>query len=91
MAAITGIVSKGRLVPWGAPVPGGLYAEVWQIPASTAGDTQTLTSNLLSEILYVNGVPHTAPVNNTVAVTTPNTVAASNFQEFFVIGRTTNP
>lgn len=58
---------------------------------ASAGDTQTLSSNLLTEILYVVGAPHTAPSGNTVPITIPNAIGASSFQEIFVIGRSTAP
>jgi hypothetical protein len=60
---------------------------VFQLPASTAADTQTITANRLSKILYVIGpVTHTAITDNTAALITTTTVAASNFMEILVIG-----
>jgi len=90
MAAITGIVSTGIVIPLGSGAPGSLWAEIWRLPASTAADTQTITSNFLSEIKSVMGpVSHTAlplTAKNTAALITSVTVAASNFIDFFVIG-----
>lgn len=86
MGAITGIVSTG-VIPWGNAAASGLIAQVFQIPASTAGDTQTIVANRLSKVLYVVGpVTHTAITTNSVAVTTGTTVGASNFMEFLCIG-----
>lgn len=86
MAAITGIVSTG-VIPWGNAAASGLIAQVFQIPASTAGDTQTVVANRLSKVLYVIGpVSHTAITTNSVALITSVTVAASNFIEILLIG-----
>lgn len=86
MGAITGIVSTG-VIPWGNAAASGLIAQVFQLPASTAADTQTITANRLSKILYIVGpVTHTALTDNTAALITTTTVAASNFMEILVIG-----
>jgi len=86
MAAITGIVSTG-VIPWGNAAASGLIAQVFQVPASTAGDTQTIVANRLSKVLYVIGpVSHTAITTNSVALITSVTVAASNFIEILCIG-----
>lgn len=91
MAAITTIVSTGQLIPYGVGVPGSLWAEIWRVPASTAGDTQTISSSLIDTILFIIGdVSHTAlplAAANTAALITLDTVAASNFVEFLVIGK----
>lgn len=90
MGAITGIVSTGRIIPMPSSTPGGLVAELWQIPASTAGDTQTITSQFLREIVGVIGpASHTAlplTAKNTAALITSVTVAASNFVDLLVLG-----
>lgn len=91
MATITGIVSTGKLIPFGGgPTPGALWAEVWKVPASTAADTQLISSNLLSSILFLIGdVQATAlplAAANTAQVITLDTVAASNFVYFLAIG-----
>lgn len=89
MAAITGIVFTGIRFPW--PTAVGRYAELWRVPASTAADTQTITSPTLSEIEAVVGpVSHTAlplTAKNTAALITSVTVAASNFVDVLVIGK----
>jgi len=86
MAAITGIVSTG-VIPWGNAAASGLIAQVFQVPASTAGDTQTIVANRLSKVLYVIGpVSHTAITTNSVALITSVTVASSNFIEILCIG-----
>lgn len=75
------------VIPWGNAAASGLIAQVFQIPASTAGDTQTITANRLSKIHYIIGpVSHTAITDNTAALITSVTVAASNFIEILVIG-----
>lgn len=90
MAAITGIVYVGR-IPWPSAGPGALTAEIWRCPASTAADTQTITAKFLSKILYVIGpVSHTALTDNTAALITSVTVAASNFVDIIVVGPATN-
>lgn len=88
MGAITNIVATGEVVPFPSATPGGMVAEIWRATASTAGDTQTITSLRLRQILYVIG-----PVSYTVlgganvaALTTLATIAASNFTDFLVIG-----
>jgi hypothetical protein len=91
MAAITGIVYSGIRFPWPTATPGGRYAELWRIPASTAGDTQTITSTTLATIEAVVGAAtHTAlplTATNTAALITSVTVAASNFADVLVIGK----
>lgn len=87
MAAITGIIFVNGPVPWPSATPGGLQAEIWRIPASTAADTQTLTAKYLSKVLYVIGpVSHTALTDNTAALITSVTVAASNFVDIILVG-----
>jgi hypothetical protein len=88
MAAITGIVSTGRIIPLPSSTPGGLVGEVWRVPASTAGDTQTITSLLLRQIVAILGpVSFTALAGaNQAALITSVTVAASNFVDILVIG-----
>lgn len=71
-------------------VPGGLIGELWQIPASTAADTATVTAKFIATIIGVIGdVQHTAlPLTaaNTAAIITLDTVAASNFADFIILG-----
>lgn len=88
MAAITGIVATGQIIPLPSATPGGLVAEVWRVPASTAGDTQTLTSLRLRKIIGVlgNGSYTALAGANSVDITTSDTVAASNFTDLWLIG-----
>lgn len=91
MGAITGIVPTGAhfALGTGGSVPGGLWAEVWSVPASTAGDTQTITPNYVSPLFTIGGsVENTviAAGATTVALTTLATIAASNFATFLVVG-----
>lgn len=91
MAAITGIVQFGPPIRWGNAGGKAIIAEVWRIPASTAADTQTLTSiNIANFIGLVGPATHTAVTNTesgvSVAVITSVTVAASNFTEILLIG-----
>lgn len=83
-------VSTGILVPLGSGAPGSLWMELWRAPAATAADTQTITSNYLSEIKGVTGAfSHTAlplTAKNTAVLITIDTIAASNFVDFWVIG-----
>lgn len=85
MAAITGIVFKRKVV---LPSATGLIGEVWQVPASTAGDTQTLTLPYIRTVVGVIGIlSHTAQsADNSIACTTLATVAASNFSEVLIVG-----
>lgn len=91
MAAITTIVYTGIRFPWPTAVPGGRYAELWRVPASTAADTQTITAPTLLTIEAVVGpATHTAlplAAANTAALITSVTVAASNFVDLLVIGK----
>lgn len=87
MAAVTSVFVSKFMVP-GAGAPGGLMGEVWRVPASTAGDTQTITPKFIRQVLFVLG-----PVSFTVlgagasvAATTSVTVAASNFVDVLLIG-----
>lgn len=91
MAAITSIIVTGAPIHWGNAAGRAIIAEVWRIPASTAGDTQTLVSNYIAEVIAVQGpVSYTALVPNesgvSIPVTTLNTIAASNFANVLVIG-----
>lgn len=90
MAAVA-TVYTGIRFPWPSAVPGSRYAELWRIPASTAADTQTITSPTLSVIEAIIGpVSHTAlplTATNTAAIITSVTVAASNFVDYLVIGK----
>lgn len=88
MGAITGIVATGEIIPLPSATPGGRVAEVWRVPASTAGDTQTLTSSRLRQITGVlgNGSHTVLAGANQVAVTTLDTVAADNFSYLWLIG-----
>jgi hypothetical protein len=90
MGAITGIILKDHFpLGTGGSVPGGLYCEIWQVPAETAGDTQTITPIYVVPKYVVGPVSHTAityPTDTTVAFITSVTIAASNFCEVLVIG-----
>lgn len=91
MAAITGIVQYGPPIRWGNAAGRAIIAETWRVPASTAGDTQTLVStNIAGFIAIVGDVSHTVvtdtEVGVSVPVTTLDTVAASNFTELLLIG-----
>lgn len=62
------------------------------MPASTAGDTQTITSVNISDFIAVIGpVSHTAVTDSESGVSVPLitsvTVAASNFVEFLLVGK----
>lgn len=86
MAAITGIIFVKR-IPLTATA-GGLVMEVWKIPASTAGDTQTLALPHISTVLSLAGdASMTAQATaHSIDVTTLATVAASNFTYLHIIG-----
>lgn len=91
MAAITSVAQFGPPIRWGNAGGKAIIAEVWRVPASTAGDTQTITSiNIANFIGIVGPVSHTAVTNAesgvSVALITSVTVAASNFVEFLVVG-----
>lgn len=91
MAAITSIAQFGPPIRWGNAGGKAIIAEVWRIPASTAGDTQTIVSTNISNFLaIVGGATHTAVTNTesgvSVALITAYTIAASNFVEFLVVG-----
>lgn len=91
MAAITGIIITGPPIRWGNANGKAIIAEVWRVPASTAGDTQTLTSTNIAKLIAVTGdVSYTAVTDNeagiSIPVTTLDTVAASNFVNVLVIG-----
>lgn len=91
MAAITSIAQFGPPIRWGNAAGRAIIAEVWRIPASTAGDTQTIVStNIAGFIATIGAVTHTAVTDVetgvSIAITTGTTVGASNFIEFLVIG-----
>lgn len=91
MAAITSIAQFGPPIRWGNAAGKAIIAEVWRIPASTAGDTQTITSNHISNFIGVIGpASHTAVTNTesgvAVALITSVTIAASNFIEILLVG-----
>lgn len=95
MAAITGIVQFGPPIRWGNAAGKAIIAEVWKIPASTAGDTQTLASTNISDYIGICGILSATAVTNTesgvsVACTTLATVAASNFAFVLLIGYARN-
>lgn len=93
MAAITSIAQFGPPIRWGNAGGKAIIAEVWRIPASTAGDTQTITSVNISDFIGIIGgaASHTAVTNSeagvSIALITSVTVAASNFVEFLVVGK----
>lgn len=91
MAAITSIAQFGPPIRWGNAGGKAIIAEVWRVPASTAADTQTITSiNIANFIGVIGPVSHTAVTNTeagvSVALITSVTVAASNFVEFLLVG-----
>lgn len=91
MGAITSIAQFGPPIRWGNAAGKAIIAEAWRIPASTAGDTQTITStNIANFIGTIGAVTHTAVTNTesgvSVAITTGTTVGASNFIEFLLVG-----
>jgi hypothetical protein len=96
MAAITGIVQFGPPLRWGQAAGKTIIAEVWRVPASTAGDTQTIVSTYISNFIGVIGgvVSHTAVTDTEAGVSVPlitqTTIAASNFIEFLLIGYAKN-
>jgi hypothetical protein len=89
MAAITGIVFVKR-VPVGGAVAGALVKEIWKIPASTAGDTQTLALPHIKTVLSITGnasaTVQAVAGDGLLPVTTLATVAASNFTYLEIIG-----
>lgn len=95
MAAITSIAQFGPPIRWGNAAGKAIIAEVWRIPASTAGDTQTIVSTYISDFIAVIGpATHTAVTNTeagvSVALTTGVTVGASNFVEILLVGYAKN-
>lgn len=86
MAAITGIVFRKR-IPLTATA-GGLVMELWRVPASTAGDTQTLALPHIKTVLSITGIASyvAQTVDHAIDVTTSATVAASNFSDLIIIG-----
>ena len=93
MGAITGIIFEGVLLQAGGPTSGGLVTEVWKIPASTAGDTQTLTLPYVKTVkaLVGNASMTAQTTDNSIAVTTLATVAASNFNYLYITGVPNRP
>jgi hypothetical protein len=92
MAAITSIAQFGPPIRWGNAGGKAIIAEVYRVPASTAGDTQTIVSTNIAEFIAVIGpCSHTAVTNTeagvSVALITSVTVAASNFVEFLLVGK----
>lgn len=92
MGAITSIAQQTPPIRWGNAGGKAIIAEVWRIPASTAGDTQTITSVNISDFIAVIGNASNTAVTNTesgvsIALTTLVTVAASNFTYLLVIGK----
>lgn len=91
MGAITSIAQFGPPIRWGNAGGKAIIAEVWKIPASTAGDTQTITSTNIANFIGIVGNAECTAVTNTengvsVALTTLATVAASNFSYILLIG-----
>lgn len=86
MAAITGVIFRKR-IPLTATA-GGLVMELWRVPASTAGDTQTLALPHIKTVLSITGIASyvAQTADNSIAITTLATVAASNFSEILIIG-----
>lgn len=95
MAAITSIAQFGPPIRWGNAAGKAIIAEVWRVPASTAGDTQTIVSTYIADFIAIIGpCSHTAVTNSeagvSVALITSVTVAASNFVEFLLVGYARN-
>lgn len=91
MGAITSVAQFGPPIRWGNAGGKAIIAEAWRIPASTVGDTQTITSTNIANFLGTVGlVEHTAVTNSesgvSVAITTEATIASSNFVEFLLVG-----
>lgn len=91
MAAITSIAVQGPPILLGNAAGHAVIMEAWRIPASTAGDTQTLVSPNIATIIAVLGnVQHAAPANSengaSIDVITSDTVAADNFTWVLIIG-----
>lgn len=88
MAALTTIKFVKR-VP-NTATAGALVHEYWQIPASTAGDTQSLALTSIKNVLAVVGnasaTAQAAVGDGLLPVTTLATVAASNFTYLDIIG-----
>lgn len=88
MAAVVGTFVKR--IPLGGAAAGALVAEIWSIPASTAGDTQSVALRYIKTVLACIGdVTHTAQAaagDGLLPITTLDTVAASNFTEIMIIG-----
>lgn len=88
MGAITGIVFVKR-IPIGGAAAGALVKEVWKVPPSTDGDTQTLALPYIKNVLSVTG-PVTAVVPNLVEhaldVTTIATIDSSTMSYIEIIG-----
>lgn len=93
MSAITGIVFTGTTIQLGGPAPGALVAEIWKIPASTDGDTQTLTLPYVKTVKALVGCADMAAqaTDNSIDVTTTATVDSSTFTYLLVIGVPNRP
>lgn len=86
MAAVVGVFVQK--VPFSNAGPGAFIGEVWRFPASTAGDTMTLTTKYIAKIVAVIGdVSATVLLGaNVASLTTLDTIAASNFMDIIVYG-----
>ncbi len=88
MAAITGIKFVKR-IPLTATA-GGLVVEVWNVPASTDGDTQTLALAHIKTVLAIIGpltmAAQANPSIGSIDVTTISTVDASTSTYALIIG-----
>lgn len=86
MAAITGIVWK-KTIPLGSAAAGGLLIEVWNVPTSTAGDTQTLALPHIGTVLAACGISYAAQgTTHSLDVTTLATVGSSKSTDVYIIG-----
>lgn len=90
MAAITGIKFVKRVPGVGGATAGAIVREIWQIPASTAGDTQTLALPFIKTVLSVTGIvsatAQAAAGDGLLPVTTLATVGSSNFAYIEIVG-----
>lgn len=91
MAAITSIAIQGPPVLLGNAVGRAVIKEYWRVPASTAGDTQTIVSPNIAQVIAVTGnAQHTAVTDaetgSSIPLTTLDTVSASNFAWVEVTG-----
>jgi hypothetical protein len=79
-----------KRIPLGGATAGALVMEVWQVQASTAGDTASLALPHIKQVLSMSGnasrTAQAAAGDGVLPVTTLATVAASNFSDLYIIG-----